>query len=128
MLFWFGCVLLAGLRKLANMIVDVNDSEQLQKLSAFYNVGVRLRPDRVKNVLTREALFGIAQHNSREVVCQVIRNALKSENKRDARLVELNELVAFCVEQGWAGQPTSWQFWDYTKSNAAAGVKEPYQW
>jgi hypothetical protein len=110
------------------MIVDASDPQRLQKLSVFFNVAVRLREDRVKNILTREALFCIAQKCSIETACQVIRNALKSDNRKDARLIELNNLIGFCVEQGWGGMPVSWQFWDYNKSNASTGIKKPYQW
>lgn len=111
------------------MLVDLCDIEKLLEVEVFYNVAVRLRPDRVKNILSPEVLDEIAQKCSVGVVCQVIRNALNSRHRNDVRLVGQNNIVGHCVERGWAGHPVSWQFWDDTKSNhVSARFKESHQW
>ena len=104
--------------------MDVEDLNNLQTLDRFHNVGVRLRDNTVKSLLQRETLLLIHRLTSTEFVCDIIKRAMESEHRGDILLIRDNYIIDLCVEQGWAGKPSQWQFWDYTKSNVATGVME----
>jgi len=97
------------------MIIDSTDRDALCGVTQFYNIGVRFNGI-TYNILNPESLIKLSEMHSVELVCTIIRNALNSKHKNDERLVRNNDIVDLCKMHCWAGDPTRWHFWQYTKS------------